>query len=184
MDNIRAKLVAGVVILQMIFFAGWYINESNNNPIIEKASQIMGNPEPKVTQIMVKTMPSDPRDLISGQYIRLRYSFSNLNKFWYEQLQQESDNLKRKNVWVVLNEVNGFYEFKAAFNVKPTSIPVGDVLIKGTMRGPNVKYGIEKYFVPEGTPEPNRSALTVKLDVYENGKVRISQAFLGNKEWP
>lgn len=48
----------------------------------------------------------------------------------------------------------------------------------------NIRYSIKKYFVPEGTPEPNVSDLTVQLDIYENGKTRISQVFLYGQTWP
>lgn len=188
MDKIRTKLVIGVVILQMAFFAGWYINESKtiDNPTVKKIAQMMGKSNSnKITQIMVRTVAHDPRDLISGQYIRLGYEFSRLDKQWYKNFRKGLNAAKSNNVWVVLHEVNGFYELNAAFSSKPKVIPEGNVLIKGTLgRENNIRYGIEKYFVPEGTPEPNASDLTVQLDVYENGKTRISQVFLNGQVWP
>jgi uncharacterized membrane-anchored protein len=187
MDKIRVRLVIGVIILQMAFFAGWYINESKSieSPTVKKIAKIIGKSDSnKITQIMVRTLAHDPRDLISGQYIRLGYEFSRLDKQWYKRFAKGLNAAKSNNVWVVLHEVDGFYELNAAFSSKPKTIPEGNVLIKGTMgRGNNIQYGIEKYFVSEGTAEPNSSALTVKLDVYENGKTRISQVFLDGKIW-
>lgn len=60
----------------------------------------------------------------------------------------------------------------------------GDVLIKGRRAGRRlIEYGIEKYFVPEGTEEPNRNDTIVELDIYEGGKSRIHKVFVDGKEW-
>lgn len=189
MDKNRVRLVIGIVILQMIFFAGWYMAESKNvkaSPAVKKIAKVIGKSEPnKITQIMVKAAAHSPRDLISGQYLRLGYEFSHLDKHWYKSFKKGLNAAKSRDVWVVLHEVNGFYELNAAFSSKPKVIPEGNILIKGTLgRRNNIRYGIEKYFVPEGTSEPDISDLTVQLDVYENGKARISQVFLNGQTWP
>ncbi len=171
-EKYRRILVIGIVILQMLFFAGWYMYES----------QILSKP---IAQITVKTLPYDPRDLISGQYIRLSYDFSDLSKFVNHQ--QKMVNNDTQDLWVVLHQVNGFYEVNTVLFTKPTDIPAGNIAIKGTKNNydyKNITYGIEKYFVKEGTKEPNHESLTVKLDVYEDGKVRIAQVFLDDKIWP
>ncbi len=171
-EKYRRTLVIGVVVLQMLFFAGWYIYES----------QVVIKP---IAQIMVKTLPYDPRDLISGQYIRLTYEFNNLDKFVNNQQRMANNNTK--DIWVVLHEVNSFYEVNTVLFSKPTDVPAGNVVIRGIKNNynyGNVTYGIEKYFVKEGTKEPNPESLTVKLDVYEDGKVRIAQVFLDGKIWP
>lgn len=184
-EKLRTQLVIVVVILQMLFFAGWYLIEA----------QAFSKP---IAKIMVKTMAYDPRDLLSGQYIRLQYSFTNTPGRWDNELKKRVEpewisDIKNKygrikrhtDLWVVLHEVNGFYEPKSASFEQPINLTNGEVVIKGhTKRYTSIEYGIEKYFVPEGTKEPNRDDTTVELDVYKGGKVRISKVFVKGKVWP
>ena len=171
-NNLRRKLVISVVVLQMMFFAGWYFYES-------------GGFSKPIATIKVRTLPYDPRDLLSGQYIRIRYTFSDgnthrSNKKWKRDL-KTSDG----DVWVLLEENNGFFEPTKAKNNPPNYIGPKEVWIKGRKRRNRISYGIEKYFLPEGTPEPKREdETTVELNVYKNGKVRISRVFVNGIEWP
>jgi uncharacterized membrane-anchored protein len=181
-ETLRRNLVIAVVALQMVFFAGWYGYE------VWKRSA-------PVAQIMVKTAPVDPRDLLSGQYISLSYNFSRFSRWdtatkqtipleWAEDVSEESQ-YKKRNVWVVLTEEDGFYEPKFAMHEEPTSLDGGDVAIKGRTNGwRGIEYGIEKYFVAEGTKEPKREDTTVKLNIYKDGSVTIAQVFVKGKPWP
>ncbi|MEZ5690804.1 MAG: GDYXXLXY domain-containing protein [Rickettsiales bacterium] len=186
--TLRTKLVIGVVILQMVFFAGWYMSEA-------------GAFDKPVATIMVKTVAYDPRDLLSGQYIRLNYEFTNGGGRWNSELKKMvnpdwAKNVKeiltydarvdtdKQNIWVVLREVDGFYEPKTASFTKPENLADGEVVIMGHPDRWRIMYGIEKYFVPEGTKEPDRNDTTVRLKIYESGKVRIDQVFVKGKEWP
>lgn len=180
-NKIRTKAVVIIVILQMAFFAGWYAIESG----------ILKTP---ITKIMVRTQPYDPRDLLSGQYISLNYSFSTINGLWNDELKRviqpewadgfNSYSNNKNNIWVVLHEVNGFYEPKSISYDKPINLLTREVAIKGTIRGNRIQYGIERYFVPEGTKEPNREDTTVELGIYENGTAHINQVFVNGKNWP
>lgn len=187
-DKLRTKLVIVVVFLQMLFFAGWYMSEA-------------GAFDKPVATIMVKTVAYDPRDLLSGQYIRINYEFSNGGARWNSELKKAVSpdwaknveevlkyNAKvdadKQNIWVVLREAGGFYEPKTASFVKPENLAAGEVAIVGRPDRFRIIYGIEKYFVPEGTKEPERNDTTVRLKVYESGKVRIDQVFVKGKEWP
>ena len=65
----KNKLLFLVVAIQALFFIGWYYLEYNK----------LHNPSSKV--ILVKTIPVDPRDYLSGNYFTLRYEFSDLWHF-------------------------------------------------------------------------------------------------------
>jgi uncharacterized membrane-anchored protein len=183
-DKNRKIAVIVVVCLQMIFFAVWYAAESD---VFEKPEK----------QIMVKTVSYDPRDLLRGQYIRLNYSFSNASGRWDRDLNRrvhpdwanevnDSKNYsrKKKEVWVVLHEEDGFYEPKTAYYEQPNKLNAGEVVIRGVMKYRNIRFGIERYFVPEGTKEPRSSDTTVQLNLYEDGRVRINKVFVKGEEWP
>ena len=179
-NKIRIRLVFVVIILQLSFFAGWYAIESG----------VLKTP---VTTIMVKTQSYGPRDLLSGQYIRLTYSFSTIIGLWDSAKKKtiypewaEGLNVHykyKKEIWVILHEIDGFYEPKAASYNKPSNLREGEVAIRGIIRNISIKYGIERYFVPEGTPEPERDDTTVRINIYENGATRIDQVFVDGKEW-
>lgn len=170
MNNIRQKSLIVVVILQMLFFAGWYSYES-----MQFATPVQ--------TIKVKPIPRDPRDLISGQYLVLEYRFSGTwgSPKW---LGEHIALYKKQDIWVVLHEVNGFYEPKKAYLTKPLELADGEVVIKGRQRSSQIKYGIERLYVPEGTPEPSRNDMVIELNLYENGKVRIKQAYVNDEIWP
>ena len=57
-------LLLAVVIFQLVFFSGWYLLESAK----------LSDPKSKV--ILVRIVPVDPRDFISGNYMILNYEFS------------------------------------------------------------------------------------------------------------
>lgn len=191
----RETLSIAVIALQVCFFIGWYMVESN----------AIGNP---VTTITVKPKPYDPRDLLSGQYMRLGYEFSRADRVRIKTLLENgkrdwATDLKCKgtinqtcsrygliqdgDVWVTLQKGEGGFHhpIAASFN-KPKNTPKDAVLIVGNghKNASNLTFGIEKYFVPEGTREPKREDTTLKLDVYESGKVRINTLLVKGKEWP
>lgn len=182
----QSRIIAVIVIvfLQMIFFAGWYASEQD---VFKKPIQ----------KILVKTESYDPRDLLSGQYIRLAYSFTNtwgrwdpqakatINPEWAKEINNYSVSTKnKKEIWVVLHQVSGFYEPKIASYDKPENLSEGEVAIRGKKDNGRITYGIEKFFVPEGTKEPKREDTTVELNVYDKGIVRINKVYVSGKEWP
>lgn len=183
-EKLRTKLIGAFVVLQVAFFGGWYAYEN-------------GAFSKPVAKIMVKTEAYDPRDFLSGQYIRLDYSFSNpasvwdnklkksISPKWSEEISGDHNDPQKYEIWLILHKADGFYEPQKASYTKPDNLAQDDVLIKGykTSRY-RIEYGLEKYFVPEGTEEPNRDDTTVELNVYKGGRARIAQVYVKNKPWP
>jgi len=130
-------------------------------------------------EIVLETEPVDPRDAFRGDYVTLRYRISEVDcsaaqgAVVYVPLQRTGD------VWGV-----GRYP--------PTSLTYedaaerGDVVVRGqvtrsTASSCDVAYGIESYFVPEGTGgeiERVRSGLKVRVSVDGSGNAMIRELIL------
>ncbi|WP_292376228.1 GDYXXLXY domain-containing protein [Methanosarcina sp. UBA411] len=117
------------------------------------------------TEVMLKTLPVDPRDLFRGDYVTLNYEISTLDmeKFHAE----NSDFYYDEPVYLTLKLENGYGIPKEIY----TTPPEDELYIKGKVKGViydwetdessnmteeatikelRVDYGIESYFVPEG----------------------------------
>lgn len=102
------------------------------------------------TLIKVKLAPVDPRSMLQGDYVILRYEItsipeSNQTGFWNDPVKV----VLRENEQQ-LYDYAGYVQVNGDWN-KPYEPQQGDVIINGRMNGPNeVVYGIESFFVPEG----------------------------------
>lgn len=140
--------------------------------------------------ILLETRPVDPRDLLRGDYVILNYKISNVptslfvppltNALPYGQ-----------TVWIALTPRGEFHEITRASAERLEPSP-GEVLLRAKSRwwdgGRNasrdvgVEYGLERYFVREGTGEP-RGKLTVQAIVPKSGRASIKQVFLDGKPY-
>lgn len=118
------------------------------------------------TEVVLTTIPVDPRDLFRGDYVVLRYRESNVECYSlgpgdpiYVPLHQKED------VWVGTGH---FLSFDGAQSA-------GSVVLKGQVvrRQENdceAVYGIESYFVPEGTGrELQRAGCCLRVRVAVDG---------------
>lgn len=131
--------------------------------------------------VRVRTVPVDPRDLLYGDYVTLSYDISRLDpSLWKE---GESKPERGKTIYVVVAEgESGLFAPKAAYGSKPAASE-GEVVLKGRVdyswdEAIAVKYGIEKYYVPENTGkalEEKADRLIVHLKVASWGQAAIQQ---------
>lgn len=144
------------------------------------------------TPLVLETEPVDPRSLFSGDYVRLNYSISNLN---LDQLGGDKDFKRHDSVYVVLNTSTPYATPVSVHHAAPLA-SAGQIIIKGEVTYLNsvfwnpqtrktedrknlaVRYGIENYYVPEGTGHAlERPAegekIAVKVAVDRNGKAGI-----------
>jgi uncharacterized membrane-anchored protein len=108
-------------------------------------------------EIELEVVPVDPRSLFRGDYVILNYGLSRL------ELPQGETTLDRGDtVHVTLRQgAVGAWEVAGVSAAAPDNTPAGDVVLKGRIRyasrpagaapTANVSYGIESFFVPEGT---------------------------------
>ena len=157
------------IALQVGYLGGWSVYEAWR--------MLPGRGE----SILVRTAPVDPRDLLRGQYMRLRYSFSSAPR---------TVGLKEHaTAWVLMRpeETDGirYYEPVGYYASKPGTTKPGDVVIRGVGNRYNrIDFGIERYFVPEGTETPNTRDLTVRLRIGDDHRPRIEDVYLNGKPWP
>lgn len=163
----RSKVAAIWVGLQLLFFIGW--------ARMEEARQAEGVGQ----SVLVRTVPVDPRDLLRGQFIRLAYEFSNSN---FQNAQIAGDEGDR--VWVVLVPDAEFHVPRRLLLLRPVNLAAGEVALRGTLaRYGQITYGIERYFVSEGSETPAASDLTVRLRIGDDGRARIETLYRRGLAW-
>jgi uncharacterized membrane-anchored protein len=139
------------------------------------------------TEIVLKTQPVDPRDLLRGDYVTLGYAFSQIlateitgypGAFYTE----------GSDVFVALKKGTDGVWAKSRASAKPImDLSHDEVLLKGRARfafNPKnvetvrIDYGIERFYVPEGEGRSIQNAqrekrIDVVVMVNKNGKAQI-----------
>ena len=91
-----------------------------------------------------------------------------------------------RETWVALTQRGEFHEVARA-SLTPITLGPGEVVLRGKTRwaagdGVGVEYGLERYYVREGTGNP-RGKLTVKAVVPDSGRAQIKEVFLDGKPY-
>ncbi|MEI2302428.1 GDYXXLXY domain-containing protein [Ensifer sp. MJa1] len=138
-------------------------------------------------EILLKTVPVDPRDLLRGDYVILSYDISRLEPELFKgDLPAQSE---ETTLYVRLNkQIDGFWQAtEASFQPLPT---LGDsVLLRSQPfsyyptsppSAVTVDYGIERFYVPEGEGRVleearNAEALSVSVRVDDKGQAQIRE---------
>jgi uncharacterized membrane-anchored protein len=131
--------------------------------------------------IVIRVQPVDPRDFFRGDYVILSYDFSRTPREGIEGLsefQQESwKKLEGRTVYVplVTDSIPGHWRAAKVTVVKPATGP----FLKGQMeRYGSLKFGIEAYYVQEGTGRGYEQAirdrkLSAELAVTSSGQAAL-----------
>lgn len=147
----RRRVILVLIILLQFLLTGYQVYSSES--ILSKGATIK-----------LELVPVDPRSLLQGDYVRIGYTISTLEGEDFSSgekirvvLRKQSDNVY---------DYAGYYETAGKWN-KPYTAEPTDVIINGkTVGGSQVEYGIESYFVPEGTGlvvERNAKFATIKV---------------------
>jgi uncharacterized membrane-anchored protein len=146
------------------------------------------------TEIRLQTRPIDPRDFLRGDYVVLGYDISSVPA---DALKDEPSAGRGTPVFVKLApNRDGFYE-AISVHAAPVDVASPEVLIRGhVVSGVNcgrdrcsfastlqVRYGIERYFVPEGEGRKLESArnqrrLTIVAAVAPTGRAAIKRLLI------
>ena len=115
-------------------------------------------------EYVLDTRPVDPRDLFRGDYVVLRYDISSLNYCCYE---------VGETIYVMLEERDGVWRADGHEHQPPTEARPfirGQVSRVSSVSGRSLdaEYGIESYFVPEGTGRDIEAKIR-----QGNGQVRV-----------
>jgi len=136
-------------------------------------------------EVILKTMPVDPRDLFRGDYVTLSYPISNINT---KTLPAEKTDFKIGDYIFVELAIKDNYA--KAIRINATS-KKDTLAIKGTIKNISgkrlsIEYGIESYFVPEGKgKELERMVgknIDVKAVISKYGKAIIKSLLIDGKE--
>ena len=161
-----------VVALQIVWMVGTAISKELN---------LRGG-----TTALLETQPVDPRDLLRGDYVILNYKIGTIPTFW---VQSGPNTYKSGPVYVVLEKRGKFHEAVSA-SLTPIEPRPGQIVVRGTLdtdnrwgNGARVNYGIERYYVPEGTGNPF-GKLTVECVVNaERHDLQIKQVYINDKPY-
>lgn len=130
--------------------------------------------------ILLQAHRADPRDLLRGDFLILGYGISELDPALADQ--PISSFTAGTPVYVVLAKHGEFLEAIRASKTPPQRKP-GEVVIRGVCRGGgqtqtlSIDYGLERYYVREGTGNPV-GALTVEVSVGPSGVPMIREVYL------
>jgi uncharacterized membrane-anchored protein len=114
-------------------------------------------------EIALPVQPLDPRDIFRGDYVTLGYGFNLLRKSNTETDPNFDGFSPGSTAYVTMTpSPDGGWTQSHVGSAYPSKVAPGDVVIKGSVKqvwkseNPaesmvNVRYGIENYFVPEGT---------------------------------
>lgn len=139
--------------------------------------------------VLLETRPVDPRDILRGDYVILNYKISTIPTAWLYP-DAVPANVNNSAVHVILEKKGEFYQAVGAM-FAPENLKAGQMAVRGTIddawRGATggsirVRYGIEKYFVPEGMGDP-RGKLTVRCVVGRDGSLQIKEVFVDGKPY-
>ncbi len=156
-----AKLVPILLIIALQF--AWIGYQTVNN------ERLLANG----ALIKLELQPVDPRSLLQGDYVQLSYTISSPSAVW-EQLERMDG---RQRVKVVLQPGDdGLHAFDRFYRAGET-LQAGEVLLTGRASGwRSIVYGIESYFVPEGTGlEVERNAKYALVRVGASGNALLER---------
>lgn len=135
--------------------------------------------------VLLKVVPVDPRDIVRGQFFRLGYEISQLDQ------PNANDWTTGREVWVGLDPqddgfwaASGVYAERSAATMLHQHAVSGRVVRSWNPRQLRIEYGIEEYYVPEGTPTPDFRHLTVEATVSGAGHLNLKRVLLHGKSWP
>lgn len=131
--------------------------------------------------VTLKSEPVDPRDLFRGDYVTLTYAITTLP---ITTLNGDLAWKDGETIFVELMPVKDEWKAIAAFHSHTEPTP-GNEIIRGqidyldeTRNIAHVKYGIERYYVPEGEghtleDQRNKRALSVDVALASDGEAAI-----------
>ena len=145
------------------------------------------------TEVVLKIAPVDPRDPLRGDFVTFRYE--ELSEVYYYPSRfaapsgRGETNIKvGETVYVSLIDIGQYWVDGQTSTTKPTS----GVFLKGTVTDVgqygeiDVEYGIEQYFIPEGTGRGVRftDETYAQVIVDDDGNAVLNAISIDGEPWP
>jgi len=138
--------------------------------------------------ILLETRRVDPRDLLRGDYLILNYKISDVPVTLFSPPVGKELPYGTKVFVALAPGTNRFYEVTRA-STNEFAPAAGEILLRGksdqrwwSTNSIHVAYGIEDYFVAEGTGNPV-GKLTVQAVVSASGHPKIKEVFVDGKPY-
>lgn len=147
------------------------------------------------TDVLLKTAPVDPRDLLRGDYVILTYDISTISTTSITGTRPETGEVAKLHVRLKPG-ADGFWTVSAA-SFDPLAEEDGSVVLLSqpvtiydweweNAGNLTVFYGIERFYVPEGEGRPiedgrNQGRVSVAARVSEDGQAQIRALMLDNE---
>ena len=178
MSSKLKRLFIAVIVIQIVFLLG----------LVGYRETILAVGRTAVLQ----TVPVDPRDLFKGEYVTLRYEITTLGSTQVNQGSKRyrllGDISKGDKVYVALSNIDGD-EFSLDVQTGEPSDRT-ELFIKGKVGTRHndvitVDYGIEQYFVPEGSGLEIEQAdeVEVRVKINRSGIAAIEALIVDGEDW-
>jgi uncharacterized membrane-anchored protein len=169
----KLKLLFLVIALQ----AAWVVGTVALNEVRLRSAVV----------VHLETAPVDPRDLLRGDYVILNYQISRLPVSVFDATFADITNRPNANVYVRLEKRGEFHQAAAA-SLNQLEAGTDAPVIRGqidsrewALESSNVTvqvtYGLERYYVAEGTGNPT-GKLTVDVALPHSGQGVIKQVYV------
>jgi uncharacterized membrane-anchored protein len=173
----KAKLLIAVIALQ----AAWVVSTATRQELLLRRG----------TVVLLETVPVDPRDLLRGDYVILSYKISVLPAALFAEPLM-TPVLIGTPVFVRLEKRGQFHEAVAA-SLSPLEPDAAHPVLRGTVSNASwvgvfggrvdsirVDYGLERYYVREGTGRPS-GKITVEAAVTASDNSIIREVYIDGK---
>ena len=172
----KLKLLILVLALQAAWVLGTVVRQEN----LLRVGQV----------VLLETRPVDPRDQLRGDFVRLNYKISDVPAKSFSSPVKTNLSYGTK-IFVALAPAvtNQFWEITRA-GTESFTPAANEVLLRGktawswrnSSNSIHVEYGIEKYFVAEGTGNPH-GKLTAQVVVSTSGRASLKEVFVDGKPY-
>ncbi len=129
------------------------------------------------TEVLLKTVPVDPRDLFRGDYVILNYDISQVD------IDIDKDILGQgQTLYVSLNNEEKYATAEEVSLDKPNGLFIKGKFVESWRN--SIEYGIESYFVPEGKGwhlERNRGNMDVLVVIDSSGNAVIKEVLINDQ---
>ncbi len=138
--------------------------------------------------VLLDTRPVDPRDLLRGDYVILEYTINSIP--WSKFSPALTNDLPNgETVYVLLEQQGAFYQVTQA-STEPIAGDQDHPVLRGLSayswrtrtNSTRVEYGLERYYVPEGTGNPT-GKLTAEVAIPASGHGIIKQVYINGRPY-
>ena len=140
--------------------------------------------------ILLETRPVDPRDLLSSDYLMLNYKISDVPTNLFSPPIKKDLPYGTKISVALAPGTNEFYAITRASTNSLAPSSNAEVVLSGksanrwwnATNSVHVEYGIERYYVAEGTGNPH-GRLTAQAVVSKSGRASLKEVFVDGKPY-